>query len=85
MSANSSKDNATLSYAVSNFRNIDLSCMRLKINVLYDPFDGTYRIEQNDKFEIVNTSRQVQQITMIVSNNLDMKCGGLILTILSKP
>jgi hypothetical protein len=33
--ANSSKDNATLSYAVSNFRNIDLSCTRLKINVLY--------------------------------------------------
>ena len=68
--ANSSKDNATLSYAVSNFRNIDLSCMRLKINVLYDPFDGTYRIEQNDKFEIVNRSRQVRsKLLVIVSNN----------------
>src|ERR1700722_3248871 len=68
--ANSSKDNATLSYAVSNFRNIDLSCTRLKINVLYDPFDGTYRIEQNDKFEIVNTSRQVRsKLLVIVSNN----------------
>jgi hypothetical protein len=68
--ANSSKDNVTLSYAVSNFRNIDLSCTRLKINVLYDPFDGTYRVEQNTKFAIFNTARQVRSnLLVIVSNN----------------
>ena len=63
--ANSSKDNVTLSYAVSNFRNIDLSCARLKINVLYDPLDGTCRVEQNGKFGIFNTARQVRSFLLV--------------------
>jgi Virulence-associated protein E len=68
--ANSSKDNVTLSYAVSNFRNIDLSCVRLKINVLYDPFDGTYRVEQNGKFGTFNSARQVRSFLLVpVSDN----------------
>jgi hypothetical protein len=47
--ANSSKDNVTLSYAVSNARNIELSCNRLPVSVRFDPFDGTYRIGEMDK------------------------------------
>ena len=54
-----------MSYAVSNFRNIDLSCVRLKINVLYDPFDGTYRVERDGKFGIFNAARQVRSFLLV--------------------
>ena len=68
--AHSNKDNVTLSYAVSNFRNIDLSCQRLGIQILYDPFDQTYRIEWDGEVIIVSTSRQVRSRLLVpISSN----------------
>jgi Virulence-associated protein E len=67
--AQSGKDNIILRYAVSNARNIELSCRRLPATVLYDPFDGTYRIERNGEIKNVSTGRMVRsQLLVPIAN-----------------